>query len=270
MNGKTEQPTGFSGWQELTVGQMVARYPRTARVFETRGIDYCCGGKRSLAEACERKGLDPASIRADLAEALRAEPPAGETDWDRVPIADLIDHIESSHHGFIRAERPRLTALARKVARVHGERHPELEELASAVDRVFQDLDPHLAKEEQDFFPAFRTWARSAPGTAPEASLLEAAERLEQEHADIGKLLGSIQELTSGFQPPQDACNSYLALFHGLEQLDADLHEHIHEENNILHVRIARAVPAAASSETILDVGKPVRNGPRPETCCGM
>jgi len=269
MNEHTYPSTEISGWQDLTVGQMAARHPQSARVFETHGIDYCCGGKRSLREACEKLGLDLEMIRADLAEALRAAPLARETDWERATIAELIDHIQTDHHGFIRMEKPRLIALAHKVARVHGSRHPELEALAATVDDVFLELDPHLEKEERALFPAFRKWAQAAPGTPPDAAFAKHLKGLEEEHAGIGKMLETIQELTSGFQPPEDACNSYLALFHGLERLNADLHEHIHEENNILHARMARAVSAPIAPQSGPGPVTAIRNGDPAETCCG-
>jgi regulator of cell morphogenesis and NO signaling len=236
-----ETKRGSAENTDLTIGQWVARYPITARVFETRGIDYCCGGKRTLEEACVRQGLDVAAIKADLAlvlEMLEKAPPLAETNWDQVSLATLLDHIESTHHRFLREEKPRLTALAHKVARVHGERHPELTELAAAVDGIFQALDPHLDHEEQVEFPAFREWEGN--GRVTGADLLRSLGNLEEEHTEVGRVLENIRDLASGFEPPPDACNSYRALFQGLERLEEDLHAHIHKENNILHARIMK------------------------------
>jgi regulator of cell morphogenesis and NO signaling len=255
MNGSTETRQGTAEDQGLTIGQWVARYPITARVFETRGLDYCCGGKRTLEEACGRQGLDVAAIKADLALVLEKAPPPSETNWDQVALGTLLDHIESTHHRFLREEKPRLTALAHKVARVHGERHPELTELAAAVDLIFQALDPHLDHEEQVEFPAFREW--EASGRVTGAALLRSLGNLEDEHTEVGRVLENIRDLASGFEPPPDACNSYLALFHGLERLEEDLHAHIHKENNILHARILKG-----SAGTRID-------GDRADTCCG-
>src|SRR5690606_11324552 len=243
MSDNTIAKTGMTGWGELTVGQLVARHPQTARVFEIHGIDYCCGGKRTLESACAREGADVDAVRAELAEALSGGSADQEVDWDNVSMTSLVDHIESGHHRYIRDERPRLTALAQKVARVHGSRHPELIELASAVERIFEDLEPHLEKEEKVFFPAFRAWEKSPAGGAPDPELVSGLEAVEAEHTAMGEILVSIRKLTSGFEPPQDACNSYLALFHGLEGFEADLHEHIHKENNILHARITDSGP---------------------------
>jgi regulator of cell morphogenesis and NO signaling len=131
-----------------------------------------------------------------------------------------------------------------KVARVHGDNHPELEQIAEKVIRLYEELEPHLEKEEKDFFPACAAWGGKGAAGAPEPALLDTLRALEGEHTVVGGLLESIRELTSGFQPPPEACNSYLALFHGLEQMEADLHEHIHKENNILHARILASAGA--------------------------
>lgn len=255
MNGTMETKQETADNPKLTVGQWVARYPITARVFETRGIDYCCGGKRSLEEACARQGLDLGALKADLALVLEKAPPASETSWDQVSLGILLDHIESTHHRFLREEKPRLTALAHKVARVHGERHPELTELAAAVDGIFQTLDPHLDHEEQVEFPAFRKWEGNGGVTGNE--LMRDVGNLEAEHTEVGRILENIRDLASGFEPPPDACNSYLALFHGLERLEEDLHAHIHKENNILHARILKGSAG------------PLGDGARADSCCG-
>lgn len=188
-------------------------------------------------------------------ESVEGRPREG-TDWRKEPLGVLVDHIEATHHAFIQAERPRLTALAQKVARVHGSRHRELMELAAAVDRVFLQLDPHLELEEKIFFPACRNWEKAAPGTIPEKALIDGVNGLEEEHVEMGQILETIRHLTNGFQPPEDACNSYLALFHGLEELEADLHVHIHKENNILHARI------------LATLGKAKANGNHLGSCC--
>ena len=236
MNGSVEERNENAVHHEMTVGQWVARYPGTARVFETRGIDYCCAGKRSLEDACSSKGLDAAKVRADLLEEIGKAASSSDADWEKASLGELLDHIVSTHHRFLREEKPRLIALAHKVARVHGDHHPELVELAAAVDRIFRELDPHLDLEEQVHFPAFRKW--ESAGQSSGADLVGNLETLEDDHVEVGGILEAIRSLASGFEPPQDACNSYLALFHGLEQLEADLHAHIHKENNILHARI--------------------------------
>lgn len=258
MHNHSITETGEKEGTAMTVGQWVARFPQSARVFESRGIDYCCGGKRSLEEACNLNGLDLAALRADLAVVLKDPGPAQADDWENASLKDLVDHIEASHHAYIRTERPRLSALAQKVARVHGGRHPELVELAGTVERVFQELEPHLEKEEREVFPACRKWSDRERKESPDPGLASAVIGLETEHVEVGRLLAEIRKLTTGYRPPQDACNSYLALFHGLEQFEADLHEHIHLENNILHPRISSAQ------------GKAKEGDGTPDSCCGV
>jgi regulator of cell morphogenesis and NO signaling len=190
-----------------------------------------------LEDACGRKGLDAGEVRAELARLAAGPAPEEAAEWREAPLGALIDHIVASHHQYLRNEEPRLTWLAAKVANVHGDRHPELADLADAVLAVFAELRPHMEAEERDFFPACRRW-EAVPGAIPSAELLTGLAGLEEEHKAVGALLERIRALTSGFRPPQDACNSYLALFHGLEQLEADIHAHIHKENNILHARL--------------------------------
>jgi regulator of cell morphogenesis and NO signaling len=183
-----------------------------------------------------------------LADALELTPSSPGIDWNKASLEDLLGHIESVHHRFLREEKPRLIALAHKVAAVHGDRHPELVELESAVDLIFRELDPHLDREEQVEFPAIRNWEKAGREGAG-SGLPGHLEALEDEHVEVGRILENIRDLTSGFRPPPDACNSYLALFHGLEQLEADLHAHIHKENNILHARIRAAAAPKATNE---------------------
>lgn len=233
--------------KDFTVGEWVARHPGTARIFERHGIDYCCAGRRSLADACDRKGLDAGAIlgiRAELAGIARTAQPEASIDWSAAPLRDLIGHIIASHHQFLRAEEPRLTYLAAKVAHVHGERHGELRELADVVIAIFGELRPHLDAEERDFFPACLRW-EAEPGAESPPELLAGLAGLEKEHTAVGALLERIRTLTAGFALPPDACNSYRALFHGLEQLEADTHEHIHKENNILHARVLARRPGS-------------------------
>lgn len=240
MNTTTRERAEAHEEKDYTVGEWVARHPGTARIFERHGIDYCCAGRRSLADACGRKGLDAGAIleiSAELAGIARNAPPEAAIDWSTAPLRDLIGHIIASHHQFLCAEEQRLTYLAAKVAHVHGERHGELRELADAVIAVFGELRPHLDAEERDFFPACLRW-EAETGAEPSSELLAGLAGLEKEHTAVGALLERIRALTAGFAPPPDACNSYRALYHGLEQLEADTHEHIHKENNILHARI--------------------------------
>ncbi len=231
-----------SGWELLTVGQLVTRFPRTSKVFEYRGIDYFCGGRKTLEEACLLRGVDALHLRREIAAVLISREDAPDSEWESRSLTSLIENIVNTHHALIRSERPRLTELARKVARVHSPRHYELNSLADAVDRLFHLLVPHLDEEEKGFFTLAKRWEASGMNVSLVASLAFELERLEHDHHEVRRLLESIRRLTSGFVPPSDGCDAYLTLFDGLESLEEDIHLHVHKENNILHARILSAL----------------------------
>jgi regulator of cell morphogenesis and NO signaling len=212
---------------ETTVGELAAAHPAALRIFERAGIDYCCGGKRPLAEACARAGLPVTELAAQIEAAEVA--PAAARDWRHEPLTDLIDHIEATHHAFTRSELDRAVALMNKVARVHGEAHPELGVMRGVLVELCDDLLPHLAKEEQVLFPRIRAGA---------AHLLAGPiEVMDIEHRRVGDLLDDLRMLSRDYALPDGACGSYRALFGSLIALEADLHVHIHLESNVLFPR---------------------------------
>lgn len=213
------------------VGDFVAANPGTARVLEAHGVDYCCGGQRPLADACADGGLDADALLAELT----AVPATNDDDLDVSGLsnADLIDHIVAVHHDYLWREMPRLSELANKVARVHGANHPELRAVQQAWTQLVAELTDHLMTEEQEQFPAIR---RAGEDGSPFSGSVD---ELLREHDAAGQLLARLRELTNGFTVPGDGCASYRALFAGLEDTEADLHTHIHKENNILFPRLA-------------------------------
>lgn len=222
---------------QATVGQLVAERASRAKVFEHFGIDYCCGGKISVAEACTRKGIDPAAVLAALA-ALDAAftAPAGDRDWTAAPIEELVLHILNTHHAYLREAMPRLSFLTAKVARVHGEDHPELVEVAGIFGRFHAEMDAHMAKEDNVLFPLIIQLARGeGGGFGP--PLHAPISVMEAEHDDAGRALAAINELTDGYAVPPTACNSYRAMLDGLREIELDTHRHVHLENNILFPR---------------------------------
>jgi regulator of cell morphogenesis and NO signaling len=217
---------------ETTVGQLVTERPSRAKVFEKFAIDYCCGGKLPLAALCAKKGIDPAVVLAAL-EAADASPEEVHTDWSQAPLDVLATHILEVHHAFLHEELPRVSMLSQKVARVHGGHHPELIEIAEIYHRFAEQMLMHMAKEERVLFPAIIRLAQgdgSFPVNGP-ISVMEA------EHDDAGRDLEALRELTNNYTVPEDACNSYRALFAGLAEIEADTHLHVHKENNILFPR---------------------------------
>lgn len=227
---------------QRTVAELVTERPGRARVFERLGIEYCCRGKRPLAEACAEQQLDVATVTTMLA-AMEEGAGTGEADWAQAPLAELCDHIVETHHSYLRDELPRLSALTGKVARAHGGKHPELKDVAATFEQMASELDLHMLKEEDVLFPVCKRLEQGEPIAAE--ALGPPIAVMEHEHAYVGAALERLHELTQGYEPPEDACNSYRALLDGLATLERDLHEHIHEENNILFPRAAALAESA-------------------------
>jgi regulator of cell morphogenesis and NO signaling len=214
-----------------TLGELVTATPGAARVFERHGLDYCCGGQRSLGEACAEVQVESTDVLEEIA-ALEDGPAP---DWPAMGPTELVDHLEATHHEYLNAELPRLSALAEKVAGVHGERHPELAEVRSTFEALRGDLEPHLMKEERVLFPMIRELAAS--DTAPSfhcGTLRNPIGVMGTEHDRVGEMLAHLRELTDGYQAPDDGCASYRMLYAGLAELEADTHLHVHKENNLL------------------------------------
>jgi len=229
-----------------TLGELVADRPARARVFESFGLDYCCGGRRTLADACAEKGLAVADVVAAL-ERIEPSPAETTSDWRTVSLRVLVDHIERTHHVFLRREMPRVAALLDKVVTVHGDSHPELHRV-SAVYTAFQDeMYAHLSKEEYDLFPMIQRLVDGTTDRSHHGSIRGAIPVLLKEHDAAGRALAILRDLTRGFTAPPDGCGSYVALLDGLAEVERDTHEHMHEENNIL---FPRAIQAEASRAT--------------------
>ncbi len=214
-----------------TLAEIVTNHPDLARELERRSLDYCCGGHRTLSDACTIVGLDPMRTASELTTAGTAS----RAPWADLGPSELVDHLEAVHHAYLHDELPRLTALADKVARVHGARHPEVLEVQCLCHELRGELEPHLAKEERVLFPMIRELAAAA--TAPQlqcGSLHNPVSVMLREHDRAGELLAALRTAAHGYLIPEDACASYTALFTGLEELEADTHLHIHKENNLL------------------------------------
>lgn len=221
---------------ETTVGEIVRAVPARSRIFENLGIDYCCGGKKPLAEACRAKGLDPATVAALLA-ALDGVPDRAPAHPDTMTLAELCDHIEQVHHGYLREELPRLDFMTRKVAAVHGDHEPRLLEVRRVFEAFHAEMSSHTKEEDEQVFPAIRRLA-SANGDKMAASALRMSiAKLEADHDRAGAALARFQELTDHYAPPDWACNTFRALYDGLAQLEENTHQHVHKENNVLFPR---------------------------------
>jgi regulator of cell morphogenesis and NO signaling len=224
---------------ETTVGKIVRSVPARSRIFESLGIDYCCGGKKPLAEACRAKNLDPATVVAMLSALDAGAPAATSPDPDTLSLSALCDNIEQVHHGYLREELPRLDFMTRKVAAVHGDHEPRLLEVRQVFESFNAAMTSHTQEEEEQIFPAIRRLESS--GGAAVTQLKGALDKLESEHDRAGAALSRFAELTDNYTPPEWACNTFRALYDGLANLERETHQHVHKENNVLFPRALSA-----------------------------
>jgi len=220
------------------VGDIVAGDYRTAAVFEKHGIDFCCGGSVTLAAACAEKAIDPAALAREL-EAATNVPARRDQDYASWTLTRLVGHITAIHHAYVKANTAQNAAYARKIAAVHGEAHPELAQIVTLFEKMATALMVHLKREEEVVFPAIkRAEAAGRAGSAPEAGDVEAiahgVEALVREHDEVGAALHEIRDLAMGYGLPADACATYVLTYQRLQAFEADLHKHVHLENNIL------------------------------------
>lgn len=227
---------------DMAVKDILIQHPQTRPVLETLGIDYCCGGKDTLARAAEQAGLSADQVLVNLEQALReaGRDVTSTRDWSSVSLAELVDHIEQTHHVFMKEQLPRLAGLLDKTIQAHGERHGAmLEQLKHSYISLKTDIEMHLAKEEQILFPLIRQMEafHQHRGPTPDmhcGSIGNPIRQMEHEHYVAGEFLVQMREITNNYALPNDACPTFAALYEGLDALEKDLHEHIHLENNIL------------------------------------
>jgi len=214
---------------DTPIGKIAAEYPLVTRVFARHQLDFCCGGGRPLGEVCAAKKLDVATILQEIQ--VEMEVRTNDVRWDDAPLGDLVDHILVTFHVPLKEELPRLDGMARKVLDVHHDKDPErLEEVATIVTRLREDLLNHMEMEEDILFPMImQESAYMAQGPI---------EVMQEEHEVAGDMLRRLRKLTSDYVAPPEACNTWRALWHGLGALESDLHQHIHLENNILFPRV--------------------------------
>ncbi|MGE5421293.1 MAG: iron-sulfur cluster repair di-iron protein [Chloroflexota bacterium] len=215
-----------------TIGEIVAADFRAATVFKEAGIDFCCGGKMTLGEACEEKGIELSALveKLENPEDKQGTVVHNFNEWQP---GFLCDYIVNVHHTYVKKTLPELVFYTQKIARVHGENHPELREVADLFAQVNSDLLQHLKKEEEKIFPA----VKDVFGNGAERSrsvIREEIKALLGEHEFAGGAIDRINVITDGYKLPEDACNSYRITLEMLENFEDDLHTHVHLENNIL------------------------------------
>jgi regulator of cell morphogenesis and NO signaling len=232
-----------------TVAGIVTEHPAAARVFQKYGIDYCCHGNVTLPEACQDARLDPDAVLAELEAALARGDARAEENPRALPTAALIAHIIDRHHGYLRRALPYIAPIMAKVAKVHGPRDANLQDLHDAFRDLAGNLAPHLDEEEEVLFPALMARTPDLQVVKRELG------RMHEDHLAVGGLLAQIRALTDGFTTPEWGCNTYRVLMAELDALEADILRHVHLENHVLAPRFdARAATSGVTGAPSMEM----------------
>jgi len=246
--------------EEKTVREIALEEPSSLRVFESLGIDYCCGGKRPLSDACTHANVDLNRTLQLLEIAKQNTRNTGAESWNEKPLSQLIEFVVNSHHQYVRRETPRIEVVFAKVSARHGQAHPEISRMEQIFAAVSRELATHMMKEENALFPHIERMERAADsGAAAPIAFFGTVHRpiasMVAEHDDAGALLTQIRALADNFTPPAGACPTFIGLYRALEEFEQDLHRHVHLENNIL---FPRAI-ALEHAEQSRDASRPTR-----------
>ncbi|SFD84044.1 regulator of cell morphogenesis and NO signaling [Lentibacillus persicus] len=224
---------------EHTPAEVVKVFPKASDLFKQRRIDFCCGGDRPLGEVFKERNIDEVAVMDELNHSFQdwQKEDHEVVDLDTKPLSELIDHIVHSHHAYLYEELPALGKFVSKIFRVHGKNHPHLKELHRLYNDFKVDMEEHTVNEEENVFPLIKEYEHN-----PNEELLERIKTanggLEDDHDASGNILKHIREITNGFQPPRDACNSYRITYARLAELESDTFQHIHLENHVLFKRL--------------------------------
>jgi regulator of cell morphogenesis and NO signaling len=223
------------------VREIAAANPGAKRVLEHAGLDYCCGGEKPLQDACMKAGVSAEELLKRLKENSKQAGPE-DTNWTTAALCDLTQHILAKHHKYVRDAIPRLSALLAKVKAKHGQNHPELAGIEERFFDLGQEMYRHMQKEEQILFPYIdrlerATMEKRMPEQPFFGTVRNPVHMMMQEHDSAGELLRAMRKLSAKYQPPKDACESYRELYRLLDEFEADMHTHVHLENNILFPR---------------------------------
>ncbi len=224
---------------QSTVSEVATHVPATVRIFQQHEIDFCCGGKRPIADACADRGVDPEALVEELRRAGATGEP--ERNWSLSPMLDLIAYIQSRFHRPLRTELPRLSQMMARVVERHGARHPDvLGPLQQTLETLSQELLHHMQKEDAILFPAIASLEAGQPALSGAWTWIDGPiDVMEAEHEAAGQALARMRELTRGYAPPDGACPTFRGLYYGLAELEREMHVHIHLENNVLFPRAA-------------------------------
>jgi regulator of cell morphogenesis and NO signaling len=225
--------------ETMTVAEVAAAVPAAVRVFTRHHIDFCCGGRKTLRDACSEQGLPFEALTRAL-DAETATAAADVRDWTREPLAVLIDHIVGTFHKPLRAELPRLAVMAARVTNAHAEKAPALRHVEEVLCELSAALNEHMWKEEHVLFPAIE--AMSAGRADPQPWIAAPIAAMEEEHDRAGELLAELRHSTAEYRVPEWGCATLRAFYGALAQLEVDMHVHVHLENNILFPRAIERV----------------------------
>lgn len=219
------------------VGELAVTNPGGVAVFNKYHIDYCCGGKLSLYEACENAGVKPEVVIDEL-RTVAGSPAPGTFRFDTWDASLLIEFIIQHHHQYVKRSIPLLRELLAKVYEVHGDNHPELKAVQENFEKISQELQDHMKKEELVLFPAIRSMIGSQQDNSFSMDIEEPMRMMEDEHELVGNLIKSVRVLTQNYTPPASACPTYRLTFARMKEFDEDLMQHIHLENNVLFEKV--------------------------------
>ena len=226
------------GAAEETLGEIAAKDLRKAEVFKKYGLDFCCGGKKTVKQACEEKGLDVAKVEEELKNSDKTSftaRPLPYNDWN---LDFLADYIVNTHHSYVKKTIPDIRTYAEKVAKVHGSHHPELLEINKLAQEVCDEMSEHMVKEEKVLFPYVKHIVSTKDKEYEKFDSLDTVKEpidiAITEHELVGGNMDKIRKISNNYELPEDACASYSFLFKTLDEFENDLHIHVHLENNIL------------------------------------
>ena len=229
------------------IGDIVTQFPKAADIFKECKIDFCCGGDRLLITAIKEQGIKETELLKkinDSYEKLKNNLYSQDRNWVEAPLDELVDQIVNVHHAYLYENLPKISELTTKILRVHGEKHPELSRAHKLFHTVKMELEAHLIEEETIQYPAINAYLRSN-SEADLDKAINIINQLQDEHIGAGNILKELREVTNDYDLPSDACTTYRLTFQKLEELEADLFQHIHLENNILFPRILKEAATA-------------------------
>ena len=228
----------LTSYSELTLADIVTKNFKTAGIFEKYNLDYCCGGKKTIEQACSENGSDPEVIYSEIEKinSEKVEIPERIDDWD---FDFIVDYIINNHHKFVRNMIPLISLHTEKVASAHGQNHPEIKEVAKVFSAVYKELKQHMMKEEEILFPYIKNLVKVNKGEAKFEKpyfgrIGNPINMMELEHQSAGESMYSIRKLTNNYDPPSDACDTFRVCLKELKEFEEDLHKHVHLENNVL------------------------------------